>query len=604
MTRAKSCFGPVLVALALAMVFATGAFADGGATWRSAPALAPPPPAGVAPALYPVPVGKVGQISFWAPNRGLLITGGSGPVEAGLYAYNGVDWHQLSTVCGGSEGRIAWAGPDEFWTISDQRSGQQLPPNGNGSSLISVSLCHFLDGQVVGSYAMPLEEPESYLKMNAAACDGPSDCWFGGEDGHSPNLGAFHLHWNGSTVAVVYGAEDHAITGMVNFQGQLYEGVQIRESDVFPPAFASGKEPAIPVIHKIGSGEGSSTVSGDVIYEDENPLQPIPEYGQGVPPYSLGGFTLASNGLPLGGEATQLWAAADPANEGQGPPTLLHGVVTNSKFPNQLRWSQVKPPVENNPGENKITKGTAPAPEPGGNEDAWLSLARNAEPNVGRRARVVLLGAGGQIVEEALLPGPQDEEVGFRGTAGPITCPAAHDCWMATEAGWLFHLTNGTQYSEDTDPSFAGVITYRPPDSGVPVIYPDAPPLDDSLANQKPLETVVAPLAEPAAQPTKAKQGKALVLHIKSRFLHRRVLQITFTLTGRAHVQLLGRRKGKVIAKTRDESLRPGRHKISLSLNPADWPTKLQFKATPIGAKAPSGESSPGSSSGGDTVST
>src|SRR5262249_48438530 len=78
----------------------------------------------------PVPPGVVGDIEFWAPNRGMLITAGNDAISAGLYAYDGTSWYPYSTVCGGHEGRIAWAGPNDFWTIADQQKGQQTgkPP--------------------------------------------------------------------------------------------------------------------------------------------------------------------------------------------------------------------------------------------------------------------------------------------------------------------------------------------------------------------------------------------------------------------------------------------------------------------------------------------
>ncbi len=120
---------------------ALAATSDGAASWVSAPAMPPTPSSGPA-SPYPVPIGYVGDIEFWHPNRGLLITAGNGVVPEGLYAYDGVTWHQLSTVCGGTDGRIAWAGPDDFWTIADQRPGQVLP-NGGVGALQDVSLCHF-----------------------------------------------------------------------------------------------------------------------------------------------------------------------------------------------------------------------------------------------------------------------------------------------------------------------------------------------------------------------------------------------------------------------------------------------------------------------------
>lgn len=617
---------PLALALAvavLAMVGVADAHAEGAAVWRSAPALAPPAPSGIAPAPYTVPVGEVGEISFWSPNQGLLITGGTevgrlasapedGPVTAGLYAYDGVSWHQLATVCGGRAGRIAWAGPDEFWTISDQRSGQVLAV-GNEPSRESISLCHFLDGEVVGSYAMPLEEPDSYLHMSAAACYGPSDCWFGGEDGQSPNVGAFHLHWDGSSVTALYEPEDHAVTDMLNFAGQLYESVQIGENDAWLPS-ENREHPA--VLHAIAPAGSEPTFENLLIFPY------LPEYGAGVSPDALQGFSLGSNGSPLGVGATQLWAAANPQRAGS--LTVLHydkatrvwSQVLGADRPSPLRRATVELAGA---AAQKGTSGTI-APEPGNEESAWLSLR---DGGGGAGAEVALLRADGTVAEEETLPAA-GETVGFRGEAGPIACAAPHDCWLATSggfdaaanrpvpAGWLFHLSNGEPIAPSTDPFFDGedpVITYRPPDSGVPVIYPDLPPIDDSLANQQPPPAPNGPAEQTPAATGGAKLTKPLLQHVKSHFVHGRVLVVSFTLTARAHVQLIGRRKRKVVASTRKESMRPGRHRLSLSLNPAHWPTKLQFKATPIGAAAPSlgGGSGGGSVPGGggaDTIGT
>jgi hypothetical protein len=579
----NKCLLTVAITLATLFLFVSLASgAEGGATWRFEPALAPPPPPGVPPSPYPVPVGPVGEISFWSPNRGLLIASG------GLYAYNGENWHELATVCGGARGRIAWAGPDEFWTISDQRAGQQLPPAAR-VSLQSISLCHFLDGQVVGSYAMPLEQPDSYLPMDAAACYGPSDCWFGGADGSPPN-GAFHLHWDGSTVSVVYGPEDHAITGMVNFAGQLFESVSVGANEIFLPPESPSAIAHPPVIHRIAAGEAKPTFENEVIFGPigaSTAEKQLPEYGKSVPPWSVGGFTLTGDGSPLGAGATQLWAVANAKS-----PIVLHGLATNSAHPSELSWSQISSAVAGPIADV--------AAEPG-SEAIWLSVT-------GEAAAIERLDASGEVEREQIPA--EGEPIGFHGYPGAIACPAPHDCWLATEAveestklgelpGWLFHFTDGTRYPLDTDPNFAGVIASRPPDEGLPVIPPIGQPEDDSLANQlQPVPPTTSPPEEAAK--IKPKRGKPLVTHIKSRFLHRRVLVISFTLDARAHVQLIGRRGGKVVASTRNESLRPGRHRLSLTLDPARWPKKLQFKATPIGAQTHSGESSSGS--GGDNT--
>lgn len=611
----------LLGALASALACVPAARAESGAAWRLAPAVAPAPPPGVARAPYPVPVGEVGEISFWAPNRGLLITGGRGPVPAGLYAYDGVDWHELAGVCGGAEGRIAWAGPDDFWTVSDQRGGQITRVELSGNQLQSISLCHFVDGQVVGSYAMPLEAPESYVKMDAASCYGPSDCWFGGQDGIAPNVGAFHLHWNGSTVSTVYEPEDHAVTDMVNLAGQLYESVQIESTDAWLPE-ESTTRPA--VLHTIAPEGFEPLFSEYQIFAGRH----LPVYGEKekVHPDALQGFSLATDGGPLGADATQLWAAADP--KGGAPAGSDPASVTVLRYAGE-KWSQLTPTPS---GESLLGKaelagteytevgnvidergaGGTVAPEPG-SASAWLSLrGGGGEAEVARLEAIVPKHAGegeARLVETDRLP-ESDEAVGPRGEAGPLACPGAQDCWMATTQGWLFHYSNGEPVSPDTDPFFDGedgVIAYRPSDSGVPTIYPDVPPLDDSLANQAP----PAPSGAPEQTPTKAvkvhrKKAKPLVEHVESKLLHRRVLVLSFMLTARAHVQLIARRSHRVVASTRRESLRRGSHSLELSLNPAHWPTGLQFKATPVvkGGEGQGGSAGSGEGSGSNTVTT
>jgi hypothetical protein len=578
-----------------------------------------------------VPVGQVGQISFWANNRGLLITGGTEVVPAGLYAYDGVSWHELSSVCGGQEGRIAWAGPDEFWTISDQRAGQTLAPGAQaGAQLRSLSLCHFLDGQVVGSYAMPLEEPDSYLHMDAAACYEPNDCWFGGERGFGDSTGAFHLHWNGSVVEAVYEPEDHAVTGMALFGGTLYESVQIQEQDTFLPS-ESAAEPAL--LHTIARGDRARpcgevlSVFCERLVAADGSL--LPEYGNGVLPDALQGLDIATDGPPIEAGATQMWAAANPysqsiAHSERASLTVLRYSEASGE------WAQILPDGKPSPlpggsqlaGSATVVDGRgergvedAIAPEPGG-EAVWLSLH---DPGAGG-AEVARLDAAGGLSEpgEPVVLPEASEAIGYHGEAGAVVCPAAHDCWLATTSelvvpapGWLFHLSDGAPVARDTDPFFDGedsVITYRPPDGGVPVVLPDLPPIDDSLVNQRsePAPSVPAPVTTAGAAPRKS--AKPLVEHVKSKFLHGRTLVLSFTLTGRARVRLVGRRKHRVVASTRARTLGPGRHRLELALNPASWPTALQFQARPVGrsgaSSQPATSGAPGQSGSADTVET
>jgi hypothetical protein len=608
----------------LAAVSPSIARAEPAVAWRYEPAPAPPPPAGVAPAPYAVPLGEVGQISFWAPNRGLLITGGTqgdgGSVPAGLYAYDGTGWHLLSSVCGGAKGRIAWAGPDDFWTISDQRPGQALKGVNVESELPSRSLCHFVNGEVVGSYAMPLGEAGSYQEMDAAACFSAQDCWFGGPDGEGLQAGSFHLHWDGSSVSSLYDSSDHAVTGMAVFEGRLYEGLSIGSTDSYLPGEDGADPPVLRTIAPFGSAQSCEGLPGLFCNVDaywEAAEQSLPIYPPGVLPYELAGFNLSTDGSALGAGATQLWAGADPLHN---PPRGLPPASLTVLHDERGNWSQVLPPrevsghqVESPLGEAALSGSSsfitptrysepgagAIAPVPG-TESAWLSLSYGQSPQ-DESAVVALLQPDGQTTIEA-LPRPA-EEVGFRGNAGPIACAAANNCWMATTEGWLFHLSDGDSPARDTDPFFDGqdgVIEYRPPDSGIPVIYPDGFAEDDSLANQQPPSPPSVPPVEAPASTTKAKKAQPLARDIKSSLLHRRVLVISFTLTARAHVQLIARKHQRIVAETRKLSLRPGSHRLSLPLDPSRWPTKVQFVTKPIGISAPVSSGSDGE----DTVGT
>ena len=126
---------------------------EGGAVWRLEQPL---PTEGARPARrklsLPIGLGQIGDIEFWEPNRGLLITHGNGKaIPPGVWAYDGVEWREIAEVCGATEGSIAWAGPDEFWTVSDGRPGQVSESSGTQFErqvpLEDNTLCHFAGGQ-------------------------------------------------------------------------------------------------------------------------------------------------------------------------------------------------------------------------------------------------------------------------------------------------------------------------------------------------------------------------------------------------------------------------------------------------------------------------
>jgi hypothetical protein len=598
---------PALLAL-LAIVAILPAPAP-AATWQFAPASAPPPPPGVPPATFPVPLGEVGDIEFFSPNRGLLITGGTGSscaatagasVPCGLYAYDGAGWHELSTVCGGAHGRIAWAGPDEFWTISDQRPGQVIVA---GAEYGNISLCHFKDGQVVASYAQPLNQPFSYMAMDAAACLSPGNCWFGGELGQSPNFGAFHLHWDGHSVTAVYSPRDHAVAAMaLAGPGILFESVVLGSEDVYGSESTTNPW----VLHQIDP-PGSSVDFHNLLVPDPSCATiefcpPLPNYGAdggGLPveAATLGPFALSSDYTPSGSNlaAPQLWAIAGPngaeaASSGGGAAHPIALRYAEDPATHERAWTQVlggEDPGGDDPfGAEELTQGIAA--EPGG-AAAWVTLHLGDG-----QAHVARLTAAGLLSERDAL-GPA-QEVGKRGNAGPIACPAANDCWLATDRGWLFHYTDGSALVQDGDPNFASVVTFRPADDGVPQLPADEPPPDDSLANQAPPAPPPPPPPPPAPQ---VLSNAAVLVGLRSHVIHGNTLELTFKLVAEAHVQLLAKRHGRVVAKTPRRTFKAGRRKLLLRLDVHRWPTKLDLKATPL---HPLLVSSPGVG-GGDTTS-
>jgi hypothetical protein len=605
--RALAVLAAVLfAALTLSAIALAGAAVAAPASWQLAPATAPPAPPAAPPTAYPVPLGNVGQISFWAPNRGLLIDEGSpgtkncttasatALVPCGLYAYNGESWHLLSEVCGAQDGRIAWAGPDEFWTISDQRPGQFT---GNKSAQThDVSLCHFLNGQVVGSYATPLGLPSSYKQMHGAVCLTANNCWFGGELGEPPNTGAFHLHWDGQSMTAVYSPEDHAIASMAQAnQSTLFESVELNPGS---PGDAYGSEdPQHPnVVHQIDP-PGSSIDFHDVFMADgachSATCPPLPNYG--APPELIAGLKLSSDYTPSN-TAPQLWAVAAGRRlrvEAAHPVVLRYA----SSSSGQGEWTQFGALGQALGAQEEGLRGllNSVAAEPGAagqpGTGAWVTIGSEDEEAHVDRIQAEGEGRGsegeGSISRQETLgvrlgegPGP-----GKLGSAGPIACPAVNDCWMATNQGWLFHLTEDPAnplrtdgYPVDTDPNFAGVITFRPPDPGVVQLPSLEPPADTSLANQAP------PLPTTTVQSPPARTSKALVTDVRSRVLHRSMLQLSFKLTVRARVQLVASRKSRRVAQTPRRTLKAGKHTLLLRLNPRAWPNKLDLKATPLEA--------------------
>lgn len=499
----------------------------------------------------PTALGKISDIEFWAPDRGVLIT------AKGLWAYDGTGWHELADVCGGTDGRIAWAGPLDFWTISDQAGGQA---NVAAAELQQRSLCHFVDGAVVASYAEPIGSSASYQPMDAAACLGPSDCWFGGA--RLPgrvNHGAFHLHWDGRQLTTVPSLAhfepslvdpERAVADLEPFAGTIYESV------VVGPEPIAGESPAEPfLLHEIAAGEPPG-------FLPVFPQTPI-EYG-GAAPSALEALHLSSDG-------NALWAAAaSPA--GEVPTTILR------LGPEGLVPLRLSDPEGLLSGAGEITDIAA---EPG-SESAWVGFwpasERGARPFPARLARVQ---ADGTVDDGVTLPLPEDG-IARKQQADRIICPAPGQCWMSTQTGWLFHL--GGNLPRDEAPAMHQLITYRPPDASTTVLPLDTLP-EEALGGASGSEEA-EPFPRRRHRPHKARD---LVSHSHQKIVDGTILELRFTLIARARVQLIAKYKQKTVAATKARVLAKGKHVLRLRLDPKRWPTKLDLRAKPANSNGKSG---------------
>jgi hypothetical protein len=596
-----------LLAAALAVVFALAggplaASAAAAPEWRLEQPEPPPPPSGVQDSEVcqgeptschrtPVGLGRIGDIEFFKPNLGLLITAGNGStVPPGIWVYNGTGWHELANVCGATDGRIAWAGPEEFWTVSDGRPGQAANGEGDLPPLEDDTLCHFTYNEasekleVVGSYAAPAFQASSYQPMHAAACVNPNDCWFAGGPLPEPEPGAFHLHWNGSSLEAEPNTAVQAVQDMRIFEDRLYESI------------------ALPLEESAGLAESPTEILHPSILQEIAPegsthtfvpQHPKSAEAQFLPQYAshagVESFPAALGFLHLSADEDSLWAAAGPLEtppEGSAPAELT--VLRDSGG----TWTQVLGPEETGEGEKSESLKVDPpslekeavsalAAEPE-SASAWLALDTQQDlksPNATRLAKVVNVTAEGSLSEEQLPSETERAEgIGAKGAAYRIVCPARNDCWMATTQGWLFHLSEegSRTLAPETDPAFNGeLITYRPRDQGLPQELSDAL-VDESVQEEAPPAS--AALTKLTLPNSFATTSVPLLSDVHTRLLHDSTLELSFHLAVKARVRLIAKRHASVVASTPTRTLKAGKRSLQLRLNPRRWPTRLSLQ--------------------------
>jgi hypothetical protein len=538
-----------LVAAALAGVGGSVSAAHADPSWRLEQ---PAPPVGHGTA--PVPLGAIGDLQFTAPNRGVLITGGTALVPAGLYAYDGRGWHPYTTVCGSGQGRVAWAGPRELWTVSDPA----LPSNDR-----ATTLCHIVDGRVAASYAVPDGGEDSYEPMTGAACTSPADCWFAGGARRSAtgtHSGTFTLHFDGTHLTIVDGPAGRGASDLAAHRGTIFESLVVGrtpESD----AAAIAPPPGPPqVLQHLTSAAGITA----------DPFLPTPDLDGDVPADGTDLLSLDSDG-------TQLWvagagSASGASGRGDEPVqrTPLLARATDGAV------GEITPgPLPDGSALSTTARLTQIAAIPGSDE-AWASLEEYADTGSANvRARLVRVRADGTILQDARLPLSGQ----VLGSGWRIACGAPQDCWMATSRGWLFHWSDPAAPlpAQDTDPAMTRLITARPADGRTPQYTPDVLPIDDSGAYVAPTFDLL-PAPDNGTITGQSVRIKALMAKVKSTLLKGNILRISFDLRRPARVGLVASRKGHVVAHAAPRTLKPGRRAIQIKLTRRHWPTKLRFQ--------------------------
>ena len=338
--------------------------------------------------------------------------------------------------------------------------------------------------------------------------------------------------------------------------------------DLFEP------EPQPRLIHRITGGVFSNDAFLPASTYVQSPFMPFPQ------PIAVGGSEL----LAMDSDGQQIWAVGGGATSG---PAAVNGPVPRPPLAVRIdgtSWKEVASPPSRpfTTGERFVDVAAVP-----GTSSAWAAVAPFGASGTGDHARVARLQPDG-AAEVSTLPasGPG------RGAAAKVAFTGPNEGWMVTTTGWLFHYTDGTVYPRNTDPAYSGTITFRPNEAAEQFI-PDTPPADDSeLFAPPPVEL------EQEAAPAVTRRLPALLRRIKTR-MRGRTLIVRFTLSRRARVQIIGRRKGRTVARTQARTLRPGRHALRLRLDPKRWPQRLSFRVREPGeggAEAPA--------DGGDTVPT
>ena len=537
-------------------------------------------------AATPIGLGQVGDIEFWAPNRGLLITAGNPPtIPPGVWAYNGVAWHELSTVCGASDGRIAWAGPDEFWTISDGRPGQaNIEGNPAAGRQHAVPLRRRPGRRLLRLARLPAE-----LLPGDARCGVPRSRRLLVRRRPAPDRPGRRL--------------SPAL------------GRPLADGRTQPPG-ARGRGPAQLRRQAVRERAHSTTATAQRTGTAHRTVRPAPDRAQrgatpgssrccpacrstpkGSSPRRSASCTSAPTNRRCGGRPTR------PSRRRKAP---RQGQVTVLRYA-QGQWSQLLGPTTEPEGHNPSPPKPKKAPTAAG-PTKWSARSPSEPPSEAEQARGErkrLAGAqlpanSGERTAGVRAPGARGrrrddrrtsdrcpptrkrcEGVGPKGAASKIACPAPDDCWMATSQGWLFHLaaaqTNGACPKTPTRPSPGSSPTARRTPASHrcrPTRHRKTTP---GLTEGPP--AVWHPHRRSLRATGEARVAGAAVLRHSHPARARHTLELSFRLAVQARVRLLAKRHKRVVASTPMRTLAAGNRTLLLRLDRTLWPTNLALRS-------------------------
>lgn len=489
----------------------------------------------------------VTSFAFRAWNRGLAATRGT-PAAPGLWLWNGRNWSPDPSfpgtgTCPGT--RVLWAGKLDYWTVGaglwgrlcrfDGSSFQWQPLSVPTATLDRVTdfdpatgLPKIVNGQVGRKNG----------GITSGACQAWNDCWFFGDHGTV-------LRWNGTTL--VDASPDYA--GAPWLQTAFRGAVARRDGAGNPFGFAVGLRTTNTGGPSVAAGpDGSPPPQG--FSSDGGPFGPL----FGAPPST----DLMAVDADASGRA---WTAGVPAFG--APPTPVASPVG----------------VSTRQGPDATCPGPAPERFPGngtGTFYRWNSLATIPDADaalvggrvidtLGQQLMLARVACAGTVTETRFTLTQAGHGTGRRPLTGvdgitALAATASNDAWVAIPRAEL--PTN-----EFVPPTLLRLQDGRPPQS----------PAGDDIEDRAVAFTDDSPL--PAGTPSPSVEPPAKLpkfFRFTSRF-SRGTLTINFRVRRPGLIGIQALRKGRVVATTGLQRVRPPRGVLRLKFDPKAWPTKIEI---------------------------